>query len=64
MEEYTKYLKTSVSTIYRFAQESKIPAVKVGNQWRFQKKKIDERLEKGGTLRNEKVKVTAGYYNI
>ncbi|MBA7517693.1 hypothetical protein ES705_09747 [subsurface metagenome] len=64
MGEYTKYLKTSMSTIYRFAQESKIPAAKVGNQWRFQKKKIDERLEKGGTLRNEKVKVTAGYYNI
>jgi len=52
IEECAKYLKTSVSTIYRLAQQGKIPATKVGNQWRFQKKKIDEWLEKGGNLKN------------
>jgi len=51
IEECAKYLKTSVSTIYRLAQEGKIPATKVGNQWRFQKKKIDEWHEKGGNLK-------------
>ena len=51
IEECAKYLKTSVSTIYRLAQQGKIPATKVGNQWRFQKKKIDEWLEKGGNLK-------------
>lgn len=42
-----KYLKTSVSTIYRLAQGGKIPASKVGNQWRFRKEKTDEWLDKG-----------------
>jgi len=51
IEECAKYHKTSVSTIYRLAQEGKIPATKVGNQWTFQKKKIDEWLEKGGNLK-------------
>lgn len=52
-----KYLKTSVSTIYRLAQEGKIPASKVGNQWRFKKRKIDEWLDSGGIkLEGEKRK--------
>jgi len=54
IEECAKYLKTSVSTIYRLAQQGKIPATKVGNQWRFQKKKIDEWLEKGGNLKKRR----------
>jgi len=58
VEECAKYLKTSVSTIYRLAQEGKIPATKVGNMWRFQKKKIDEWLEKGGSLENFKLKTS------
>jgi len=56
IEECAKYLKISVSTIYRLAQEGKIPATKVGNMWRFRKKKIDEWLEKGGSLENFKPK--------
>jgi len=54
IEECVKYLKMSVSTIYRLAQQGKIPATKVGNQWRFQKKKIDEWLEKGGNLKKRR----------
>jgi excisionase family DNA binding protein len=42
VEECTKYLKTSVPTIYKLAQEGKVPATKVYNQWRFRKEKIDE----------------------
>ena len=57
IEECAKYLKTSVSTIYRLAQEGKIPASKVGNQWRFRKEKIDEWLDQGASGVNiEKVK--------
>jgi len=51
VEECAKYLKTSISTIYRLAQEGKIPATKVGNQWRFRKKKINEWLD-GENRRN------------
>jgi len=37
VEELLKYLKTGVATIYKLAQEGKIPATKVGNRWRFRK---------------------------
>lgn len=50
IEECAKYLKTGVSTIYKLAQEGKIPASKVGNQWRFRKEKIDEWLDKGSIV--------------
>lgn len=50
VEECAKYLKTGISTIYKLAQEGKIPANKVGNQWRFRKEKIDEWLDKGESL--------------
>ena len=43
--ECAKYLKTSVSTIYRLPQEGKVPASKVGNQWRFREEKVDEWLD-------------------
>ncbi|MCL0046893.1 helix-turn-helix domain-containing protein [Thermodesulfovibrionales bacterium] len=46
IEECAKYLKTSVSTIYKLAQEGKIPASKVGNQWRFRKEEIDNWLDR------------------
>jgi len=47
-EECAKYLK-SISTIHRLAQEDKIPAVKVNNQWRFQKRKLMNSWKKGET---------------
>ncbi|MHA1401644.1 MAG: helix-turn-helix domain-containing protein [Candidatus Heimdallarchaeaceae archaeon] len=42
MEECSKYLKTSFSTLYKLAQEGKIPAFKLSGQWRFKKDLIDE----------------------
>jgi excisionase family DNA binding protein len=53
IEECAKYLKTSVSTIYKLAQEGKIPATKVGNQWRFRKEKLDEWLDKNSKTQLE-----------
>lgn len=50
VEELAKYLKTGVATIYKLAQEGKIPATKVGNQWRFRKEKIDEWMDKGSKV--------------
>lgn len=40
--ECAKYLKTSLSTLYKLAQEGKIPAFKLSGQWRFKKELIDE----------------------
>ena len=60
VEELAKYLKTGVATIYKLAQEGKIPATKVGNQWRFRKEKIDKWLDKVGkySLKNSKERRT------
>jgi len=56
VEQLAKYLKTGVTTIYKLAQEGKIPGTKVGNQWRFRKERIDEWLDQSGkvSFRNEK----------
>jgi excisionase family DNA binding protein len=51
VEELAKYLKMKVVTIYKHAQEGKIPGFKVGSKWRFKKETIDnwiERQEKTG----------------
>lgn len=57
IEECAKYLKTSISTIYRLSQEGKIPATKVGNQWRFRKEKVNKWLDKGGKIYRKHKKI-------
>lgn len=45
LEEVAKYLKVKPQTIYTWAQEKKIPAAKLGKEWRFRKSIIDEWFE-------------------
>lgn len=42
--ELSKYLKISRSTLYKLAQEGKVPGQKVGRHWRFHKAAIDRWL--------------------
>ena len=42
LEEVARYLKVKPQTIYTWAQEKKIPAAKLGKEWRFRKSIIDE----------------------
>ncbi|MES2618876.1 MAG: helix-turn-helix domain-containing protein [Bacteroidota bacterium] len=42
LEEVAKYLKLKPQTIYTWAQEGKIPAAKLGKEWRFRKSMIDK----------------------
>ena len=42
LEEVATYLKVKPQTIYTWAQEKKIPAAKLGKEWRFKKSIIDE----------------------
>ena len=42
LEQIAEYLQMSTSSIYKMAQAGKIPAYKVGRQWRFKKELIDE----------------------
>lgn len=41
IEEVAKYLKLKPQTIYTWAQSGKIPAAKIGKEWRFRKDIID-----------------------
>ncbi len=41
LEEVAEYLRMKPQTIYSWAQERKIPAVKLGKEWRFKKSVID-----------------------
>lgn len=41
LEEVAKYLKVKPQTIYTWAQDGKIPAAKLGKEWRFRKPVID-----------------------
>ncbi len=41
LEEVAAYLKVTPQTIYAWAQQKKIPAAKLGKEWRFRKAIID-----------------------
>lgn len=41
IKEVSDYLKIPVSTVYKLAQDGKVPAVKVGKHWRFLKKDLE-----------------------
>ena len=44
-EEVLDYLQVNLRTVYRLIKAGKIPAVRVGRQWRFRKHDIDAWLE-------------------
>ena len=44
-EEVLEYLQVNLRTVYRLIKAGKIPAVRVGRQWRFRKLDIDAWLE-------------------
>ena len=45
ISEVADYLRLHLSTVYRLAREERLPAVKIGNQWRFHKEHIEEWLK-------------------
>jgi len=49
-KELASYLKLTEVTIYKYANEGKIPGFKIGSRWRFDKEQIDD------LLRNEEEK--------
>ena len=47
-EEVLEYLQVNLRTVYRLIKAGKIPAVRVGRQWRFRKRDIDAWLDRQG----------------
>ena len=44
-DEVLEYLQVNLRTVYRLIKAGKIPAIRVGRQWRFRKRDIDAWLE-------------------
>lgn len=42
IEEVAEYLRLKPQTIYTWAQEKKIPAAKLGKEWRFRRSVINK----------------------
>jgi len=53
IEEVASYLRLSKDTVYRMAQAGKIPASKVGQQWRFRREDVDAWLEQNKNIARE-----------
>jgi len=45
VEEVAAYLRLKPQTIYKWAQEKRIPAAKLGKEWRFRKSVVDRWLD-------------------
>jgi len=53
IEEASKYLRIPLSTLYKLAQDGKIPCQKVGRHWRFRKETIDNWLDERSVPTNK-----------
>ena len=54
IDEVAKYLRMKKVTIYKHAQEGKIPGFKVGSSWRFKKTTIDKWIAEQEDKRKKK----------
>ena len=46
-EELARYLEVDINSIFDWANQGKIPAVKQGNDWKFERKAIDSWIASG-----------------
>ena len=54
-DQVAHYLKVDKFTVYRLVTQKRIPAFKVGNQWRFRKRMIDAWLMENLNVRGKKL---------
>jgi excisionase family DNA binding protein len=61
IRQAAQYLGVSPDTLYKYVNEQKIPAFKLGNRWRFKKSKIDQWMEEQSAEREpqDKKKIKA-----
>ena len=50
VEGVARYLKVKPQTVYKWAQEGRIPATKLGKEWRFRKRILDDWIDTGIAL--------------
>ena len=49
LEQVAEYLNVDKFTVYRLLADKDLPAFKVGNQWRFKRKMIENWLAKNSS---------------
>lgn len=54
-KELAEYLNIHPFTVHKFAREGKIPAFKIGADWRFHKKLIDKWIKQKTTYNKKKI---------
>ena len=53
-EQVARYLKVDKLTVYRLVAGKKIPAFRVGNQWRFKRSMIEAWLMKNKNIQKNR----------
>ena len=48
-KQLAEYLQMSQMTVCRLAREKKLPGLKIGKEWRFQKNLVDRLIASGGS---------------
>lgn len=57
IEELEKYLRFTRKTIYKLLKDGEIPAIKIGNKWRFDKEEIDGWLRQSSNGNKKRILV-------
>ncbi len=47
IDDLARYLQLSKSSLYKLAQDGRVPGQKVGRHWRFHREAIDSWLKRG-----------------
>lgn len=55
VEEIAHHLGVSKETIYRWLEREKIPAHRVGRQWRFSAREVDEWVRRGESAEDDQL---------
>ncbi len=53
IKEVSNYLSIKEQTVYRLVQQGKIPAIKIGGQWKVKQEHLDRMFDE---ILNEKLK--------
>ena len=64
VEDVAEMLRINKSTVYRMAKAGRIPATRVGRQWRFRLSALEEFLDAGGDVAFEDEVVEAPEENL
>ena len=53
LEQVAEYLNVDKLTVYRLLNDKELPAFKVGNQWRFKRKMLENWLMKNSNVKRK-----------